>query len=477
MELPVEYKNRMLKMLGESEFESYEKALDMDRLYGLRVNNLKISNEEFEKICPFEIEKIPYIDNGYFYKQDERPALHPYYSAGLYYLQDPSAMTPANSLPIEEGDFVLDLCAAPGGKSTELGARLNGTGLIVSNDISKKRAVALLKNMELSGITNAYVLNEPANRLQESFSKTFDKIIIDAPCSGEGMFRKDPAMVGAWKEKNEDFYPTLQRDIVKSAVDMLAPGGMILYSTCTFSPLEDERILEYILSLDENLVVEDIAPYDGYVHGKLEWIEDMDRLIEDERLKSITKSVRIFPHKMDGEGHFVALIRHMGDKGNKYHMGSCDSRFVLKGNDKKLFEEFSKNVDMELDYSRFENRNSKLYYMPKYKPDMRGISYLRSGVLVGEFKKNRFEPSQAFAMSLKKEQYKCVADFSIEDDRVVRYLRGESLGVSDIESKNLKKGDFCLICVDGYPLGWAKCSNSQNGMVLKNKYFRGWISH
>ena len=217
MELPVKFCEEMKRILGEEEYGEYLASLEESRRYGLRVNTAKISPEEFEKIAPFPLTKIPYVDNGYYYGGSIQPAKHPYYFAGLYYLQDPSAMTPASRLPVEKGDMVLDLCAAPGGKATELAARLGGTGLLVANDISSKRAKALLKNIELFGVENSFVTTEYPQKLQEHFTGFFDKILIDAPCSGEGMFRKDSSMVKAWEQNGPEFYAGLQETILAQA--------------------------------------------------------------------------------------------------------------------------------------------------------------------------------------------------------------------------------------------------------------------
>lgn len=249
MYLPDKFCDEMKRILGD-EYEDYLASMDVSRKYGLRVNTAKISVEDFLKITPFELTPIPYISNGFYYDEKEQPSKHPYYFAGLYYLQDPSAMTPASRLPVEEGDVVLDLCAAPGGKATELGAKLHGTGLLIANDISSKRAKALLKNIELFGVENSFIVTEYPAKLVEYFTGFFDKILIDAPCSGEGMFRKDPAMVKAWEQNGPEFYAKLQREILEQALPMLKEGGMLLYSTCTFSPLEDEGSVQYLLSLD-----------------------------------------------------------------------------------------------------------------------------------------------------------------------------------------------------------------------------------
>ena len=240
MNLPEKYTESMKMMLGD-EYDSYIESFNDKRLYGLRVNNLKISTEDFLKICPFKLEPVPWIENGFYYSEDDKPAKHPYYFAGLYYIQEPSAMTPANVLPIEEGDVVFDMCAAPGGKSTELAAKLNKTGLIITNDISNSRAKALLKNVEVFGVPNLCVLNEDPVGIASRFSGFFDKVLIDAPCSGEGMFRKDNKLIKAWEKNGPEFYSQIQRNIILAGADMLKPGGKLLYSTCTFSKLEDYR--------------------------------------------------------------------------------------------------------------------------------------------------------------------------------------------------------------------------------------------
>ena len=228
MELPAAFEEKMRALLQE-EFDDYIACYKEPRYYGMRVNTGKISVEEFEKICPFEIKKIPWIENGFYYDGDKvSPAKHPYYFAGLYYLQEPSAMTPANRLPVEPGDKVLDVCAAPGGKATELGAKLQGEGVLIANDISSSRAKGLLKNIEVFGIGNVLVLSEEPGRLENYFTEYFDKILIDAPCSGEGMFRKDKKMVKAWEEHGPEFFSNLQRNIILQAARMLKPGGLML---------------------------------------------------------------------------------------------------------------------------------------------------------------------------------------------------------------------------------------------------------
>lgn len=456
MELPVLFQENMRWLLGE-EYKDYIRSFNEKRVYGLRVNTLKITPEHFEKICPFKIRRIPWISNGYYYEETEKPAKHPYYFAGLYYLQEPSAMTPANLLPVEPGDRVLDVCAAPGGKSTELAAKLNGQGILISNDISNSRAKALLKNLELFGAKNALIMSENPQKLSERFPEYFDKILIDAPCSGEGMFRKEPNVVKSWLEHGNEFYARLQKEIIKNALQMLKPGGMILYSTCTFSPMENEAAVMYMMELCPELKIIPFERYAGFGPGMPETVQGPD---------SLKECIRIWPHRMHGEGHFLALLQKGEKKENMVWKKSEKPAAFLEKNPE--FLQFLQNVSLEFNLSRMELRGDKVLYVPESETDLKGLRIMRSGLLMGECKKNRFEPSQALAMALKKEQYADTIDFSAEDPRVIKYLKGETLDISD-RSQKLKKGWY-LICVDGFPLGFAKGSNA----MLKNKYLAGW---
>lgn len=366
-------------------------------------------------------------------------------------------MTPASRLPIEEGDRVLDLCAAPGGKATELGARLRGTGLLVANDISNSRAKGLLKNIELFGIGNVLVSNEEPSRLKEFFPEYFDKILIDAPCSGEGMFRKDRKMVKAWEEHGPEYFGRIQKNILLQAADMLRPGGMLLYSTCTFDGSENEGSIAYLLHNRPEFQILDIAPgYEGFAEG-------IPSLAEDE-YPEFVKTVRIFPHKMHGEGHYLALLQ----KGEK--SGALLTR-KNKNKPKKLpeeLEEFLGDIKKTFRPDRIDIHGGRVYYMPEGLPSLAGIRFLRTGLLLGELKKNRFEPGQAFAMSLSKEDYAKTIDLPASDERIVRYLKGETIDVEDVTDSKAK--GWYLFCVDGYPLGWGKLA----GGTLKNKYLPGW---
>lgn len=456
-QLPEKFLSRMETMLGE-EFPAFLQSYDFPRKFGLRVNTNKISVEEFLKISPFHLEPIPWIDNGFFYDENDRPSRHPYYFAGLYYLQEPSAMTPANRFSVNPGEYVLDLCAAPGGKATELGAKLQGKGFLVANDISNSRAKALLRNLELFGIKNSMVTNETPAKLAKYFPEFFDKILVDAPCSGEGMFRKDPDVAKTWDESRPEFFGKLQKEIITQAISMLKPGGELLYSTCTFSPIENEGLISFILENFPEIELLTLNDYGGFTKGCPDWGN------KDNRLK---KCIRIFPHHMEGEGHFLALMKKDGC--------SVSSRITPTTKpdktSKKLLDEFFKNMSQPLDFNRIDIRNENVYYLPEADTaSLKGIKFLRNGLFLGELKKNRFEPSQPFAMSLQMKDFHNIVNLSSSDERVMRYLKGETLILNEAEAS--QKG-WHLICTDGFPLGWGKVV----GTTLKNKYPAGWRLH
>lgn len=451
--LPLTFQEAMKELLG-NEYDNFIASYENSVSAGLRLNRRRLDSGRWNILDPFSCSKIPWIDNGYFYGDEFSPSKHPYYYAGMYYLQEPSAMTPANRLPIEPDDKVLDLCSAPGGKATEIMSRLSDDGLLVANDISFSRAKGLLKNVELFGSDRTIVTSAAPDELSKVFVEYFDKILIDAPCSGEGMFRKKPSMVSDWEKFGPDYYAALQREILPEAYKMLKPGGYMLFSTCTFAVKEDEQNVEWLLDRYPDLSLVDISDYEGFSHGITE------------RTK---KAVRIFPHQMEGEGHFLALFKKEEREGfveQEYYRKTKLSKSAIKElKDSEVFPFFNKNCHFvpDLDYISYEN--GYVSYLNASVPDLKGIRVLRKGLLLGTIKNGRFTPSQAFAMCLDKNSYDNVLDLKVDDERVIRYLKCESIETDD----DLKKG-FTLVCVEGFALGWAK----SDGQRLKNKYMPGW---
>ena len=467
-DLPQSFLDSMKEILGE-DYEAFLAGFDGQRQYGLRVNTLKMNLEEFERIAPFHLKKVPWISNGYFYEAEDAPAKHPFYSAGLYYLQEPRAMTPASRLKVQPGERVLDLCAAPGGKATELGAALQGEGLLVANDINTARARALLRNLELFGISNSFVTNEPPHVLAERFPEFFHKIMVDAPCSGEGMFRKNPAVVDSWQEKGPEYFSKLQREIIVQAADMLLPGGMMFYSTCTFSPLENEKTITHLLKERPDMEVIPMEDYEGFAEGLTSYRGE----VFDESCKLCR---RIWPHKMSGEGHFMALLHKKSGTQQQVQQTVSQSSIWwekckgLNKEQKAAAEDFFSHVNIAYDEKRIDVRGDNLYYLPAPKYDGRGLHFLRNGLFMGEFKKKRFEPSQPFALALHAQDFDQVLDFPADDERLSRYLRGETLDVSDLIAGEKKRKGWQLVMVAGHPLGFGKLVNNN----LKNKYPAGW---
>lgn len=460
-QLPEAFLLKMQELLGE-EFGQYLESFKEEWKPGLRVNTLKLSPGELAELVPWNLEPVLWADNGFYYDgtldgEVLRPSKHPAYYAGLYYLQEPSAMTPAAMLPVVPGDRVLDLCAAPGGKSTELASKLKGRGMLVSNDISYSRARALLKNLELAGAANICVTSEAPEKLAGVWPEFFDKILVDAPCSGEGMFRRDEDMVKDWNEKGPEYYVPIQRQILSQAAAMLRPGGYMLYSTCTFSVEEDEGNVAYVLEEfpQMQLCCLDLDKVPGACGGF-----------------GLSGCMRLFPHRLKGEGHFLALMRKKGgDDGGKEILppmdpGTAGKRVRAVEKEKEL-DAFLRQSGTEWDYGRIVIHQDNAYYLPEGLAWNLPLRFLRTGLFLGELKKGRFEPSQALAMSMKAGQFPNTVSFPGGDSRVLRYLKGETISLEGDEGP--VKG-WCLAAMEGFPLGWAKGT----GMSLKNKYYPGW---
>lgn len=424
---------KTIKEILQDEYDEYIASFNQDRIHSLKVNTSKISLEDFQKLFP-SLKQVPWAKDGFYY-EDENITKSPYYYAGLFYIQEASAMLPAEVLPIEENDIVLDACAAPGGKSLKLLNKLNNTGLLISNDISASRANALLRNIERFGFSNYYVISKDINELEEKYKNTFDKILLDAPCSGESMFRKDKALINSWLEKDEEYYAPIQKQLILSCLNMLKDGGMLLYSTCTFNTKEDEEVIKYALENNKDVKILPFEKYDGFKHG-------IDNI-----------GVKLFPHRIKGEGHFVCLLQ----KGNKQNKEKIKHKQVKSNID------FINSLNKEFIDGEFKEINDNTYFIKPF--DIKNVRTLRSGLLLGKNTNHGFEPSQQLALNLKDNEYNNILSLDIKDIRVDKYLKGETI---EIDSKY--KG-LVLVCIDKYPLGFGKASNG----LLKNKIDKGWI--
>ncbi|WP_054742774.1 RsmF rRNA methyltransferase first C-terminal domain-containing protein [Cellulosilyticum ruminicola] len=448
MQLPQDFKDRMQKMLGE-EFEAFLQSYTLDRAQSLRVNTLKVAKEDFMNLSPFHLRQIPWVNEGFYYNSEERPGKHVYHEAGLYYIQEPSAMAVATLAEVVQGERVLDLCAAPGGKSTQLAAALQGKGMLISNEIHPVRAKILAQNIERMGILNAIVTNETPQNLAKRFPEFFDRIVVDAPCSGEGMFRKDEEARNHWSIQNVEMCALRQAEILDCAAIMLRPGGTLVYSTCTFAPEENERSMANFVAAHPEFEIKKVEAYEGFAPGRPEWADGVE---------AVKDTFRLWPHLLEGEGHYVAVLQKSGaELANEITEKLPDINKVAW----KSYETFAKENLVNQPEGYPVMFGEQLYLLP-YALPLRGLKVVRAGLHLGTCKKKRFEPSHALALALRPGDVRHTCKLTREDARVNAYLKGETI------TSEGEKG-WHLVCVDGYALGWGKLS----GNVLKNHYPKG----
>lgn len=461
IQLPDEFREKMKRLLG-AEYDSFIESYDKERVQGLRVNPLKISREKFDEISPFHLEKIPWAAEGYYYQPAERPGKHPYHEAGLYYIQEPSAMAVVELLDPKPGEKILDLCAAPGGKTTHIAGRMQGKGFLLSNEIHSARARILSQNVERLGIGNAVVSSEDSGNLSLRFPGFFDRIVVDAPCSGEGMFRKDEAARLEWTPGHVIACAERQEEILSNAAVMLKPGGTIVYSTCTFSPEENEQVIERFLFTHPDFSIADKGTRPGLYPGRRSWSKS--------GMAELEKTFRIWPDKSEGEGHYLAVLKRSED-GISEKMQTkpeyCSDKSVIKEVEMFLKDLLVNPAPLLLrkEYILF---GDQLYLIPPEMVDFKGMKIIRPGLHLGTVKKNRFEPSHGFALFLKKEDVNRFIDLPADGGEIIKYLKGETLSGETSLSLGDKKG-WVLVNTDGYSIGFAKLA----GGILKNHYPKG----
>ncbi|MFT8318966.1 MAG: RsmF rRNA methyltransferase first C-terminal domain-containing protein [Sporolactobacillus sp.] len=451
MVLPEDFIHKMDSLLGANEAEPFFASFEKERAWGLRANPLKISPQDLAQLSEFHLKPIPFCPTGYYFHPSDHPGRHPFHQAGLYYIQEPSAMFVAESLGARPGEKVLDLCAAPGGKSTQIAGAMANTGLLVSNEIFPKRARILSENIERMGIRNALVTNETPERLADYFPGYFDKILVDAPCSGEGMFRKDPDAASYWSSDHVNECAALQAQILDKAYQMLRIGGILVYSTCTFSPEENEQVIDKFLSVHPDLSLLPLEKSNNIADGRPEWA-----LTKNSELK---KAARLWPHRLTGEGHFVAKLQKHGESLSSRQRKSVTAKAPFLA-DYREFEQAALTNSLQ---GSFYLSGNQLYLLPEDCPEFRSLHVIRAGVHLGELKKNRFEPNHALALAFPASQFHSLIELEIANGSCAQYLRGETLPVPDS-----RKG-WTIVTISGYPLGWGKASAA----ILKNFYPKG----
>ncbi len=535
--LPEQFTERMKELLGE-EYQEFIDSYDKVRVQGLRLNPWKthwMTETDLEVLRNrFGLERIPWAQQGFYYDGASRPGRHPLHEAGAYYIQEPSAMAVAELLAPQPGERVLDLCAAPGGKSTQAAGKLGQKGLLVSNEIHPARAKILSQNVERMGIGNAVVTNEDSRKLLDYFPEYFHKIVVDAPCSGEGMFRKDELARQEWSIDNVKLCASRQAEILDNAAGMLMPGGRLVYSTCTFAPEENEASIQGFLNRHPDFYIEDVGVPTGFEQfgaGQPQWAEG--------GCEELSRTFRIWPYRTEGEGHYLAVLRRRGaygcqaaasgdmaiygaegawedavmygaeelwdwsgdaalfgkkagkkdgkkekkdkrDKkeknssglnaGEKLDIWRTSSREFLE---KSVFSEMADGYDPILAGDTIQMFGEELYMVPPEMVDMKGLKVLRAGLDLGAWKKNRFEPSHGLALYLKKDMVKQWISLPGDGELIQRYLRGETIDTEQLQTEN------CSSCFEknGWVLMLAEgCSIGWAKLVgntLKNRYPKG----
>lgn len=443
--LPTEFLQRMESLLGDG-YNDFISSYDLLPVRAFRVNTNKISISDFEKINPFGKEKIPYTQNGY-YLDYEKVGNHPYHHAGLIYVQEPAAMAPAECIDINPNWTVLDMCASPGGKSTQLKNKLGQNGLLVSNEIIPSRCKILTGNIERLGLENTVTTCMDTDKLAKTFPKSFDLIMVDAPCSGEGMFRKDDVAINEWSVDNVNMCAKRQSEILENAVKLLKDGGYIIYATCTFSLEENEMTVDSFLQNHPEFeilpVKETVAKYtsDGiFFDGCNE--------------KNINYARRFYPHIAKGEGQFMAVLHNTKSSNNLYKPNVKEQKIentVFEFLDDCLSEYKKENV-------RMYNGNP-VYFTPDF--EVKDGTAFSCGITIGELKKNYILPHHQFFMGLGK-YFKRKIELSVDSEEIIKYLHGEEIEV------NCANG-WAVVTVNDCSLGGVKVVNGK----AKNHYPKG----
>ncbi len=482
-------------------FEGFLDSLNQPQVRGIRANGLKIDPEKLSEmlsdiVLP-DVQKtdgvrmVPWNDDGFYIQNEAAVGKHPAYHAGLFYIQEPSAMLPAKVLAAQPGEKVLDLCAAPGGKTARIAADLAGQGLLWSNEISAERARALLRNVELMGCRNCIISNETPERLADVLEEYFDRVLVDAPCSGSGMFRRDNQAAASWEKYGVEHCTVLQRDILDAADRMLKPGGWLVYSTCSFSLAEDEAMIKNFLNKHANYsLIEIQAP--GLSPG-----------IEFEDDDTLRRTARIWPHTADGDGHFCAMLQKNGQTDNeKFKLLDSVSDEAHSAIDEwlrwaeKVLSPIGLN-NMKKLIAQWHPRlhNGHLQLLPPETPSFARLKMVKTGFYLGHYKisgkaveRNRrstaanrsrqkviFEPAHAWFSAMRADDFAYTLRFAPDDETLLRYLRGETISVDDEalitkSDRPVQAGDIVVVCLRDHPLGYAKM---QLG-ALKNMYPAAW---
>ncbi|GAB4506586.1 MAG: 16S rRNA (cytosine(1407)-C(5))-methyltransferase RsmF [Anaerolineales bacterium] len=441
-----------MALLGP-EFPDFQDALEQPSPTGLRVNTLKIAPDALQALTGWRWEPIPWCAEGFYLEQpDAQAGKHPYHWAGLYYLQEPSAMAVVEALAPQPGERILDLCAAPGGKATQIAAKLRGRGLLVANDPIQGRAAVLADNLARFGARNIVVAADYPERLASALDGFFHRVLVDAPCSEEGMFRRSAQARRAWSPKTVAGCARRQLRILTSAAEMVVAGGILAYSTCTFSPEENEDVIARFLLDHPNYELVPVALPDGVDAGRRDWCS-----LPEARRIPLERTARLWPHRIRGDGHFIAVMRRTDEPTPPPRLTAVREDPVAA----RAFREFTAEAlarDIPGTAVRVGNR---VFLIPDAAPTIAGLRVLWPGWHVGEMRGDRFVPSHALALGLTLADARRALPLSVSDAEVLRYLRGGTLTAAG-------ESGWVLVGVDGFPLGWG----FRVGDTVKNHYPR-----
>jgi NOL1/NOP2/sun family putative RNA methylase len=477
IQLPPLYLQSMQRLLG-GEFEAFRGIYSAAAVIGLRANTLKISPGELARRLPYALRAVPWCPAGFQLIGEPspdlpRPGKHPYHAAGLYYLQEPSAMAVAELLDPQPGERLLDLCAAPGGKTTHLAAKMDGQGVLAANEVHPRRVWELAENLERWGTRNAIILNENPPLLAERLPGWFDRVLVDAPCSGEGMFRKSEAALRDWSPELVRSCAVRQSAILEAGARLTRPGGVLVYSTCTFNPQENEQTVAGFLDRHPQFELAAVQPLPGLSAGRPEWVEGG-------RSHHLERAARLWPHQSAGEGHFIAVLRRSAAElsGDRSPSGSkpvpldraAHHRLAAARRAFAAFcqEHLTPTAQAEFPEDRLKLVGENLYLVPPQAPHPGNLRLIRPGWWLGSFRAgekrrgDRFEPSHALALGLKMDDFQPTLNLEGGSERTLAYLRGEVLDWAG-------EGGWVLVGVDGFPLGWGRGVQNR----LKNHYPRG----
>ena len=463
--LPPEFVNSMDSLLKSAAADFWHALKENPPFTGLRVNTEKAGLDTIQHISSGEISPLPWEKNGFLVQNAEGLGKHPFHAAGLYYLQEPSAMAPVSILDPQPGERVLDLCAAPGGKTTQIASKMNSAGFIIANDPNPNRIQALGRNIERWGARNIAILSETPQRLANHFGAYFDRVLVDAPCSGEGTFRAHPGEIRKWSPQLSQRLAANQDEILWFAGKLLRPGGTLVYSTCTFNQLENEGTIQRFLAKKPGFNLVRIQPIPGFAEGIP--FSSEDRI-------DLTKPVRIWPHITTGEGHFIASLVKTGtslepDLSGKIYPNSADlERLEIY---ERFFEDHlvltSNTREISPGRPGLTVYGNRLYWSPVDSSLLRGLKVHHWGWWLGSFKADRFIPSPALAAGIRGEDAQKVLEFSLGEPDLASYQRGSPIKVSEEDHSS---GTWVLVTAAGFPLGWGR---TQKGRL--KSYFPSWL--